>query len=654
MRHVISRFPLRYQIGSLIALAGVVFFISGSILWAGRIHTEQVDKHAAFERTVLADVEAMNLALLNARRHEKDFLLRRKDEYARKQAEEVRAAAEAMDRIVASVEPYNRQAAVKARTGIDAYAAVFHNVVEVQTAIGLTEKDGLMGALRTAVRDAEEALKPHGDLRLVNVMLMMRRHEKDFFARLDPKYVDDLAKRMEEFHAVLQTSDVPAAQRSAIVDLIARYQRDFKAASDASLEMVKVTEALADIYAAIEPDIAGLVTRIRNEVSMDDQESERITKTASNTLTAVMVIGFLIVVGVGTAIGRSIYRPLKGITEIMEGLSKGNTSLAVPSRDRRDEIGEMARAVQIFKEAMQESEQLRLARHGEQERAMQERKRTLDQMADDFESTVDAVVQAVAASATQMEQTASAMSTTAEQTLRQATATTDAAEQASGNVRTVASAAEELSASINEIAGRVAESTGISRNAADEAARTDHMVAGLAEAVGRIGEVVSLINDIAAQTNLLALNATIEAARAGEAGKGFAVVASEVKNLANQTARATDEIGAQISAVQAATRDAVEAIRGFTTTIGHINTINSAITAAVEEQGAATGEISRSVQQAFDGTRQVSENIGGVTRAAVETQSSATQVLGTASGLSQQSASLREEVDRFIKRVRAG
>jgi methyl-accepting chemotaxis protein len=351
--------------------------------------------------------------------------------------------------------------------------------------------------------------------------------------------------------------------------------------------------------------------------------------------------------------GKRIVRPLRAITSHMTEIAGGNLDIQFVA-EAEDEIGEMARSVKIFQAAMSEAERLHLGQENERRQARLERKQALDQTADNFETSVKSVVEIVAASSTQMQQTAGSMAAAAEQTRRQATAVADAAAQASGNVQTVASASEELSASINEISRQVSESTKVSRNAVSEAARADQMVAGLADTVGKIGKVVSLINDIAAQTNLLALNATIEAARAGEAGKGFAVVASEVKNLANQTARATDEIGNQISAVQSATQDAVDAIRGIGCTIDHINEINGAISVAVEQQDAATQEISRNVHQASNGTRQVSDNIGGVIQAATETGSASNLVLSAAGNLSRQSGVLSQEVDKFIKRVRTG
>jgi methyl-accepting chemotaxis protein len=367
---------------------------------------------------------------------------------------------------------------------------------------------------------------------------------------------------------------------------------------------------------------------------------------------ATLAVLFVAVV-VALFVAFRLSKPIVSITRTMETLSAGNTAVEVPGMGRRDEIGQMASAVQVFKQNMIDAERLRIEQKEAERRAEADKKAALVTMADRFEASVQGVVQGVSSSAAEMQANAKSMSSTAEATSRQSVAVAAAAEQASTNVQTVASATEELSSSISEISRQVAQSAKIAAKAADEATRTNAQVKGLNDAAQKIGDVVKLINDIAGQTNLLALNATIEAARAGEAGKGFAVVASEVKSLATQTAKATEDIAAQVGAIQSATSDAVKAIEGITGTIGQVNEIATTIASAVEEQGAATQEIARNVQQASRGTSEVSSNIAGVTKAATETGQASGVVLAASGELAKQADTLRGEVDRFLVSVRS-
>jgi methyl-accepting chemotaxis protein len=361
----------------------------------------------------------------------------------------------------------------------------------------------------------------------------------------------------------------------------------------------------------------------------------------------------LLCIGAALLIGRSIGTGLSRLAGAMRQLVHGDFAVAIPCVDRRDEIGDIGRAVAVFKQSMIEADALRRNQEASEVQHAAEQKAVLHGMADAFETAVGAMVGRVAAASTDLQSTAQSMTATASHTERQAAMVTTSAGEASAGIQTLAAAAEELSASIGAISHQVTQSAGMTGRAVAEAERTNAIVLALAEGAEKIGQVVRLIADIASQTNLLALNATIEAARAGDAGKGFAVVASEVKNLATQTARATEEIGGQIAQVQSATRDAVEAIRGIAGTIGEVSTIATNIAAAVEQQGSATAEIARNVQQTAMAATGVTANIDGVSQAANQTEVSAGKVLAAADGLSNQAERLSIEVTQFLANIRA-
>jgi methyl-accepting chemotaxis protein len=368
---------------------------------------------------------------------------------------------------------------------------------------------------------------------------------------------------------------------------------------------------------------------------------------------AMLAVALVLGAGMILVVSRRVTRPLGMIQDGMHKLAGGDVSVEVPFAQRKDEIGALAGAMQAFKDSLTEADHLRQSQRETEQRNAETRKAEMNRLADDFQTTVGNIVNAVSTASGELERAAGTLTRTAENTQKLSGAVASASEEASANVQTVASAAEEMTASVNEIAQRVQESSKIAAEAVKQADKTDGRIGELSAAASRIGDVVKLITAIAEQTNLLALNATIEAARAGEAGRGFAVVAQEVKALATQTAKATDEIGTQISTMQAATNDSVAAIKEIGGTIGHIAEIANAIAAAVEEQGAATQEIARNVAQAAHGTTQVATNITDVNRGASETGSASAQVLGSAQSLARDSGSLKSEVERFVQMVRA-
>ena len=374
---------------------------------------------------------------------------------------------------------------------------------------------------------------------------------------------------------------------------------------------------------------------------------------ATVSILAIISLMALICVTAAFSVVHGVSRPISAMATVMHRLTQKDMAAEIPGIGRSDEIGGIADAVQVFKDSMIRTDQL-TAEQAAERLAKETRAAQVETLVQEFEKRTGQMVGLLAAAATELQSTAQSMSATATQTDQQANTVAVAAESASGSVQAVAAAAEELTSSIGEISRQVMKSAQMSGKAAEDARHTDAVVRALADGAQRIGDVVGLITTIAGQTNLLALNATIEAARAGDAGKGFAVVASEVKGLAQQTAKATDEIASQVAQIQASTREAVEAIRDIVGTVEEVSTIAAAIAAAVEEQGSATAEIARNVQQTAAGAQTVTTNIAGVSQAANETKGAADQVLAAASELSEQAEGLSTEVKRFADTLTAG
>jgi len=493
----------------------------------------------------------------------------------------------------------------------------------------------------------------------------MLHQYKDYLLTQDRRQIVQFHVKLREIRVALDAYvaiGVNDVEKQALEDIL-QVIKAYAVALEKAEQMVK-RSTRADVIAReiVVDDSAAIngIDLLVAEIDKSRANSARVVNSAvaqarflSNTSS--IVVGIILIALLAAMIWFTRWRlgtPLKQLGQTMSRLAKGETAVDVPVQDMRDEIGEMARTVQVFKDSMIRSEQLAEEQRSEQEHK-EKRRLALEAVAGTFENNISNVLGELSSMSASLEDTSSSMTTTASDASLKASSITESAEQASSNVQTVASAAEELSSSISEIAHQVSQSTLTAASAVTEVEHANDKVNGLANAARKIGEVVALITDIADQTNLLALNATIEAARAGDAGKGFAVVASEVKNLANQTSKATEEITAQISSIQGATDEAVHAIGAIGGTINNINEITSAIAAAVEEQGAATQEIARNVELAANRTTTVTTDITDVNASVNETGQAATQVQEAVHALGGQSNELKIVVEGFLNDVKA-
>jgi methyl-accepting chemotaxis protein len=474
----------------------------------------------------------------------------------------------------------------------------------------------------------------------------------------------DLRKTVEETTTLTKlVKDHTPALGTRADSIEAKTQEVFKligpmmtlAAQNRNDEAVAYTHATLDPkFQVIAKESADLRTELDKAIKAGSGDLNAMTGRTVN-LTQILA-GTGLVIGVLLAALIAIFgivRPIRSLVACMETLASGKYDIQVPGNDRKDEVGTMAKMVEVFRKNGLEVETMRTEQAEQQKQAQITRRAERARLADDFEQAVGDIVATVSSASAQLEQAATVLTQNADSTQELSGVVASASEEASSNVQAVASATEELSSSVGEIGRHVQESSNISAQAVQQAQKTDARINELSQAAARIGDVVKLITAIAEQTNLLALNATIEAARAGEAGRGFAVVASEVKQLASQTAKATEEISAQIAGMQTATEDSVASIKEIGGTIARIAEIANAIATAVEEQGAATGEIARNVSEAAKGTQQVASNITAVNRGASETGTASAQVLASARALSGESNNLKREVNNFLTKVRA-
>ena len=607
--------------------------------------------------------------LLEARLGVKDFILKGSDEAQERVTQRIATLKEIIQNAKALFAGSDTTAEIEAMSRqVDQYNAAFQQVIQFRERRNtLVDQMNDRGPrVREALSDIMTSAYADGDPnasylagRSLSHLLLARLYANRFLITNEQSHVDRALSEMDAFSrtAGQMRSELQNPTRQQLANDAIEISGDYRQAfTDVTAVISQRNALIADTLDRIGPDIAAQteVIKLDNLKHQDILGPEATAAMLSAKWTGLITSLLAIAIGLlfAVIIGRAISRPIVRMTETMGVLAKGDLSVAVPAVGRKDEIGEMADAVQVFRDNALEVERLKKEQEEQEKRAAEEKRRQMMELADRFESSVGAIIGSVSSASTELQQTAQSMSSISEETSNQSAAVAAASEEASNNVGTVASSTEELSSSISEISRQISESNRISTQAAGDAETANDAVRGLADAAQKIGDVVDLISDIAEQTNLLALNATIEAARAGEAGKGFAVVASEVKSLATQTAKATEEIAAQVSGMQSATDGTVQSIEGITKVIAQLSENAAAVASAVEEQNAATQEIARSVQEASSGTQEVASNIVGVQQAAEQTGAASAQVLGASEELSKQSETLRSEVDSFVANLR--
>lgn len=650
------RFLPRFRVGlkiqiAMLGILGVLF--TGAICLVGLNVVAMTQRESDQSVNLRLHVLGLSANYLEAGQIATEFLRKPDEKLLDRHAGVVEAALghlSAIENFVEKLEDGDPLKQISAlRSGLNLYQTRFHNMISIQRVLGLNENEGLLGKLRSAVRLFETKLAEVNQPQLSVLELTMRRDEKDFMLHGDEKYDDDFSKQRSEFGDALKASDLTAGVQEELSSLMKAYNEGFLAFTVTQSSLNDEVDDFATVFQRNRPTLEALVKAADDRYRLSEARAAMLWQSLLWIIAGATLCIGLVAIYFGQRIANSVAR----MTHAMQKLASGDFSVVLPGLGRRDEVGDMAQAVETFKvKAKQRAEDEAAAKVKQDLIAAEGRKADMNKLADQFEGAIGRIIETVSSASAELEASASALTATAEKSQQLTDVVAAASDDTSANVQSVASATEEMSSSVSEISRQVRDSARIASEAVDQAQKTNHRVGELSQAASRIGDVVKLINVIAGQTNLLALNATIEAARAGDAGRGFAVVASEVKALAAQTAKATDEISQQVSDIQNATNESVEAIKAIGTTIGRMSEIASTIASAVEQQGMVTQEISRSVQRATQGTSQVSSNIMDVKRGASETGSASSQVFAAAQSLSGESYRLKADVAAFLNSVR--
>jgi methyl-accepting chemotaxis protein/CHASE3 domain sensor protein len=662
---------LRFRAKILLGFA-CVLAISAASLVTAYLGFERVSQAVASYHNSVSEADlARNIdrELISYRSLVRYYVVTGKDEDAKAAQEAEASLKDAIGKaLTGTAKPARREGITRLSVEFKNFASTFADILKVKRESALIVQNELTRSanmLRYKLDDigsnASEDEKPAVELGTKQVSAQLQAAvalANNFVIDSDQKVATSALARLKfvenSLNAISTTDEKLVAGLKEAKSLLAEYRKalsklveNARTVEDLVTEMSGSAGAIGQGAAAMKQDLVSEQQRLQAESDAIVGETERL-------IIMLAVGGTLLGAVLALLLGRGISRPMIAMCKAMRELASGHFDVVLPGLGRKDELGEMAAAVEEFKvQAVAKAERDAAAQDAQNKEASAARRAELIRFADDFETAVGSIVSNVSASAVHLEEAAGTLTRTAETTQGLSSQVAGSSEEASSNIQSVASATEELSVSVEDIGKQVRDSNRIAEAAVKQAEQTDARIGKLSRAAQQIGDVVKLITAIAEQTNLLALNATIEAARAGDAGRGFAVVAQEVKSLASQTAKATDEISNHISGMQDATRESVAAIKEIGETIGQISTIASSITNAVEQQGAATQEIARNVQSVATGTREAAVNIVEVNRGATETGSASGAVLSSAKALSSESTRLRAELDRFMANIRA-
>jgi methyl-accepting chemotaxis protein len=639
---------LSHRIYSIAALGIAGLLVLGGLYMLGNASQAFARDENESARALSELQNKVFVEFLELRRSEKDFLLRKDEKYVQRHRQTSKEMAsdlaEMQRRMAASGRSDLGQKLNAIQTGYESYEQHFVGLSGAKIKLGLKEDLGLEGSLRTSVHEIETALKAFAAPALTVTMLMMRRHEKDFMLRGEAKSGDDMKKRAAEFSSQLAEANIPASAKADLMEKLGSYQRDFFSWM-ATAQLVDVERnAVSESFTAIEPVIDSVAQAIR-QLGEDARTAETSSRQSTTMRMEIAIVAIISCVGLlALLIARGIVGPLSRLTLGMKELAGGNFDAVLPGLDRKDEVGDMAKAVETFKIKAEQKARDETEVQTADRSALMRRQEETDQLIGLFGRSVSGSFKSLAGASADMSRTSTSLESVAQTTGNQATLVLGEVGRTSMNIQTVAAASQELSASISEIGRQATQSAHGSTLAMQQAEDMVAKVEELRGAADQIGNVVKLINTIAGQTNLLALNATIEAARAGESGRGFAVVAGEVKALAEQTAKATSDIASQVASIQAATNGAAEAIQDITTTIRGVNETAVAIATAVEQQGAATQEIARSIES-------VTANAASMTRSMQQVQGAVDATTGNAAEVKRTSSALSVDTDRLSREV---